>query len=32
MAKYTIKVLNNSGFAKNYVLFMQPPAVTSTGG
>lgn len=32
MATYTIQVLNSSGFAKSYVLFMQPPQVTSTGG
>lgn len=32
MATYSIKVLNSSGFGKSYVLFMQPPMVTSTGG
>lgn len=32
MATYTIQVLNSSGFSKSYVLFMQPPQVTSTGG
>lgn len=32
MATYTIKVLNSSTFTKSYVLFMQPPQVTSTGG
>lgn len=32
MATYNIQVLNSSGFAKSYVLFMQPPQVTSTGG
>ncbi|WP_426615952.1 hypothetical protein [Bradyrhizobium sp. McL0616] len=32
MATYTIRVLNSSGFTKSYVLFMQPPQVTSTGG
>jgi hypothetical protein len=32
MATYTIRVLNSSGFAKSYVIFMQPPTVASTGG
>lgn len=32
MATYDIRVLNNSGYAKSYVLFMQPPQVSSTGG
>jgi hypothetical protein len=32
MATYDIRVLNNSGFAKSYVLFMQPPQVSATGG
>ena len=32
MATYTIEVLNSSGFAKSYVIFMQPPQVSSTGG
>lgn len=31
MATYTLKVLNNSGFNKNYVWFMQSPKVISTG-
>jgi hypothetical protein len=32
MATYTIQVLNASGFAKSYVLFMPPPLVTGAGG
>jgi hypothetical protein len=32
MAKYNIEVLNSSGAAKSYVIFMQPPQVASTGG
>ena len=32
MATYIIQVLNSSGFSKSYVLFMQPPQVTATGG
>jgi hypothetical protein len=32
MATYTIRVLNSSGFAKSYVVFMQPPVVSATGG
>jgi len=32
MATYTINVLNSSGFAKSYVVFMKPPIVTATGG
>jgi hypothetical protein len=32
MATYNIQVLNSSGFAKSYVVFMQPPAVAATGG
>jgi hypothetical protein len=32
MATYNIQVLNSSGFAKSYVLFMQPPQVSATGG
>ncbi len=32
MATYTIEVLNSSGFAKSYVIFMQPPQVSATGG
>jgi hypothetical protein len=32
MATYTIHVLNSSGFSKSYVVFMQPPQVSSTGG
>ena len=32
MATYNIQVLNSSGFSKSYILFMQPPQVTSTGG
>jgi hypothetical protein len=32
VATYSIQVLNNSNFAKSYVLFMQPPKVTSSGG
>jgi hypothetical protein len=32
MATYNIHVLNSSGFTKSYVLFMQPPQVTATGG
>ncbi|MFZ0268745.1 hypothetical protein [Caulobacter sp.] len=32
MATYNIQVLNNSGFAKSYVVFMEPPVVTSSGG
>lgn len=31
MAQYTIQILNNSTVAKNYVAFMEPPIVTSTG-
>lgn len=31
MTTYTLKVMNNSGFNKNYVFFMQAPLVTSTG-
>lgn len=29
---YTIQILNNSGFAKSYVTFMDPPVVVSSGG
>lgn len=32
MAQYTIQILNNSGFSKSYVAFMEPPVVTSSGG
>jgi hypothetical protein len=32
MAQYLIQILNNSGVSKNYVAFMKPPIVTSTGG
>jgi hypothetical protein len=32
MAQYTIYVNNESGYAKSYVVFMQPPQVTATGG
>jgi hypothetical protein len=32
MTTYSISVLNSSGFAKSYVVFMAPPQVTSTGG
>lgn len=32
MAKYTLKVHNNSGFNKSYVLFMQPPKAIAKGG
>ena len=32
MATYTVQVLNSSGFAKSYVLFMPPPPVTGAGG
>ena len=32
MAAYKILVNNSSGFTKSYVVFMQPPVVTSTGG
>lgn len=32
MTTYSLKVLNTSGFNKNYVLFMEPPIVTSSGG
>jgi hypothetical protein len=32
MATYNIMVSNSSGFAKSYVLFMQPPTVVGTGG
>jgi hypothetical protein len=31
MTEYTIQVLNNSGFAKSYVIFQEPPVVTSSG-
>jgi hypothetical protein len=31
MATYTIQVLNSSGFAKSYFLFVEPPHVTSAG-
>jgi hypothetical protein len=32
MAIYTIQILNESGFTKDYVVFPTPPIVTSTGG
>lgn len=32
MTTYTLQVLNTSGFNKDYVLFMQAPTVTSSGG
>ncbi|MDB5456708.1 MAG: hypothetical protein JWP92_2293 [Caulobacter sp.] len=32
MATYNIKVLNESGFSKSYVVFMEKPKVSSTGG
>lgn len=32
MATYTIQVLNSSGFAKSYVLFMPPPHVAGAAG
>jgi len=32
MATYTIKVINQSGVSKGYVVFMGPPVVTSPGG
>ena len=32
MATYTIQILNESGFPKSYVVFSQPPEVTSSGG
>jgi hypothetical protein len=32
MTTYSISVLNSSGFSKSYVVFMEPPRVTSTGG
>lgn len=32
MTTYTVQVLNSSGFAKSYVLFMEPPQVTGGGG
>lgn len=31
MATYSIRVLNNSGFTKNYVIFMETPIVTNKG-
>ena len=31
MTTYTIQVLNNSGFKKDYVVFSQPPKVTNSG-
>lgn len=31
MATYSIRVLNNSGFVKNYVIFMEPPIVNNKG-
>jgi hypothetical protein len=31
MTEYTIQVLNQSGFAKSYVIFQEPPAVISSG-
>lgn len=31
MATYTLQVLNESGFPKSYVFFMNPPLVTTTG-
>jgi hypothetical protein len=31
MATYNIKVLNSSGFAKSYVIFQEPPVITSEG-
>jgi hypothetical protein len=31
MATYTIRVLNQSGINKSYVIFMDPPAVASSG-
>lgn len=32
MTTYTMNVLNNSNFVKNYVWFMQPPTVSGIGG
>lgn len=31
MAQYTIQVVNNSGFSKDYVVFSEPPQVTKSG-
>ena len=31
MTTYNVRVLNQSGFPKDYVLFSEPPAVTSSG-
>ena len=32
MATYTLQILNNSGFPKSYMFFMQAPTVAATGG
>ncbi len=32
MTTYQIQVLNQSGFAKSYVFFLEPPTVNGTGG